>query len=426
MDIAERAAGPPAGWRAYVSLLRRNAALRRLFLGEIISYCGDWFLTVALLDLVLRLTQSALLAALMVVCQMLPAFLLAPWAGQIVDQYDRRRLIIVISVAQALLALLPLAVRSTPLLPLAYIALVGIAAGATFVSPAIQSAIPNIAIGDDLVMANVLMGSTWGAMLAIGSALGGAVAAVGGLTAACGADALSFVAVALLLVGIAVPFQAATRHDEPLSVVVATREALRYARRRPRVLALLTCKGGFGIGAGAVVLLSVFGRDVYHDGSFGIGMLYGARGLGALLGPFLVRGLTSDDNARYRAIGVAGIVYGLGYAAFAISPALALACAAITIAHMGGGAQWTFSSYGLQREVPDGIRGRIFAADFALVTLTSSISTLAAGALADAIGPVPTALLGGVAMLAWALIWAAWTRSLWSADPLATATDPAS
>jgi len=424
MDTAERAAGPPAGWRAYISLLHRNAALRRLFLGQIISYCGDWFLTVALLDLVLRLTQSALLAALMVVCQMLPSFLLAPWAGQIVDRHDRRRLIIVLSIAQALLALLPLAVRSAPLLPLAYIALVGIAAGATFVAPAIQSAIPNIATGDDLVMANVLMGSTWGAMLAVGSALGGAVAATGGLTAACIADALSFIAVALLLAGIAVPFQTATRRSEPLPLIAATREALRYTRGRPRVLALLTCKGGFGIGAGAIVLLSVFGRDIYHDGSFGIGMLYGARGLGALLGPFCVRGLTSDDNARYRAIGVAGIVYGLGYAAFAVSPLLALACAAVAIGHMGGGAQWTFSSYGLQREVPDDIRGRIFAADFALVTLTSSVSTLAAGALADAIGPRFTALLGGMAMLAWALVWSAWTRSLWHADTLAAA-DPA-
>ncbi len=71
------------------------------------------------------------------------------------------------------------------------------------------------------------------------------------------------------------------------------------------------------------------------------------------------------------------------------------------------------SSYGLQREVPDSLRGRIFAADFGLVTLTTSISTLAAGVLSDAIGPVVTALAGGMLMLGWGVVWAAATRGLW-------------
>lgn len=183
------------------------------------------------------------------------------------------------------------------------------------------------------------------------------------------------------------------------------------------MLALLTCKGGFGIGAGAVVLLSVFGRDVFHDGSLGIGALYGARGVGALAGPFLVRKLAKDDNGLYRLVGLAGIVYGAGYAVFAISPVLGLAAVAITVAHLGGGAQWMISSYGLQREVPDALRGRIFAADFGIVTLTTSVSTIVAGILADTAGPIPAALVGGALMLAWGVVWAAWTRPLWRPAP---------
>src|SRR5581483_10545309 len=377
----------------YIDFFRRNAAFRRLFLGQVISYCGDWFLTVALLDLVLRLTHSAFLAGLLVVCQSLPAFLLAPWAGPTVDRFDRKKLIIGIASIQTGLALLPMLARSSALLPLAYLGVVGIASGATFVSPAIQSAIPNIAHDDDLVMANVLMGSTWGTMLAVGSALGGIIVALFGLNVSCIVDAASF-AIAALLIG-------------------SLREAAHYARGHPRVLALLTCKGGFGIGAGAVVLLSVFGRDVFHEGSFGIGMLYGARGVGALAGPFLVRRLGRDDNARYRLVGLCGVAYGIGYSLFAISPALGFAGAAIALAHLGGGGQWMISSYGLQREVPDQLRGRIFAADFGMVTLTTSISTIFAGLLADAIGPVPTALAGGLLMLAWGVSWALATRRLW-------------
>lgn len=406
----------------YLDFFRRNAAFRRLFLGQVISYCGDWFLTVALLDLVLRLTHSAFLAGLLVVCQSLPAFLLAPWAGPTVDRFDRKKLIIVIASAQTGLALLPMLARSSALLPLAYLGVVGIASGATFVSPAIQSAIPNIAEDDDLVMANVLMGSTWGTMLAVGSALGGIIVALFGLNVSCIVDASSFAIAALLIGTIRVPFQQSVSRAR-VAFISSLREAAHYARGHPRVLALLTCKGGFGIGAGAVVLLSVFGRDVFHDGSFGIGMLYAARGVGALAGPFLVRHIGRNDNARYRLVGLCGVAYGIGYSLFAISPALGFAGAAIAIAHVGGGGQWMISSYGLQREVPDELRGRLFAADFGMVTLTTSISTIFAGLLADAVGPVPTALAGGLLMLAWGVAWAIATRRLWREDAALPAVD---
>jgi MFS family permease len=414
------ASGASAPRGSYLELLRRNSAFKRLFVGQVISYCGDWFLTVALLDLVLRLTHSAALAALMIVCQTLPSFLLAPLAGSVVDKHDRRKLVVGIACAQTLLALLPIMAHTTALLPIAYLGVIGIASGATFVSPAIQSSIPNIVTDDDLVMANVLMGSTWGAMLAVGSALGGVIVAIGGLGVSCIVDSATFAAAAMLLWSIRVPFQEVRVH-EALPFIESAREALSYARQRPRVLALLTCKGGFGIGAGAVVLLSVFGRDVFHDGSLGIGILYGARGVGALVGPFLVRRVAEDDNAKFRLIGWCGILYGVGYCGFALSPVVGIAGLAITVAHLGGGAQWMVSSYGLQREVPDALRGRIFAADFGMVTLTTSVSTLGAGILADTAGPIPTALIGGALMLAWGVIWAAWTRPLWRAAP-ATAT----
>lgn len=415
-DRGETQEGAPRG--SYIDLLRRNSAFRRLFFGQVVSYCGDWFLTVALLNLVLQLTHSATLAGLMIVCQTLPSFLLAPWAGPAVDRHDRRKLIIGIALAQTALALLPIAARNAQLLPIAYLGVIGIASGATFVSPAIQSSIPNLVHGDDLVMANVLMGSTWGSMLAVGSAIGGVVVAVGGLGVSCIVDAATFAIAAAFLWSIRVPFQESRQH-QPLPFIESAREALSYARRQPRVLALLTCKGGFGIGAGAVVLLSVFGRDVFHDGSLGIGILYGARGVGALVGPFLVRRVAETDDAKYRLIGWCGILYGIGYCGFAISPVVGLAGLAIVVAHLGGGAQWMVSSYGLQREVPDALRGRIFAADFGMVTLTTSISTLGAGILADTAGPIPTALIGGGLMLAWGLVWAAWTRPLWRAAPAA-------
>jgi MFS family permease len=59
----------------------------------------------------------------------------------------------------------------------------------------------------------------------------------------------------------------------------------------------------------------------------------------------------------------------------------------IFVAHLGGGSQWVLSSYGLQRLVPDYIRGRVFAVDFAMITLSLAFSSLAAAAISDSVGP---------------------------------------
>ena len=67
----------------YWRLLRENRDFRLLYIGTLISLGGDWFLTVALLDLVLQLTGSATLASLMLLCQTLPIFFFTPLAGHI-------------------------------------------------------------------------------------------------------------------------------------------------------------------------------------------------------------------------------------------------------------------------------------------------------------------------------------------------------
>src|SRR5437868_5375675 len=167
-------------------------------------------------------------------------------------------------------------------------------------------------------------------------------------------------------------------HEQP-KFAQSIRETVAYARTHPRVLALLASKGGYGLGAGVVALLSVFGKEVFKAGAFGIGMLFAARGVGALLGPFAIRALSDRDETQYRMITVSVLLFGMGYAALGLSPTLAIGAVAIFLAHLGGGAQWLTSTYGLQREVPDFIRGRVFAADYGFVTLTMSISSVAAG-----------------------------------------------
>ena len=404
----------------YWRLLRDNRDFRLLYFGTLISLGGDWFLTVALLDLVLQLTGSATLASLMLLCQTLPVFFFTPHAGHVIDRVDRRKLMIGVDILRVGACLLPLLARSPALLPFAYAGVILISIGSAYFEPASQAALPNLVSDDDLAAANVLMGSTWGTMLAVGAALGGAVTMLLGSDASFVADAFSFLLSAFLLWRMRGRFaEDRPAHHVSPPLLESMAEAVRFARHAPRVLGLITVKGGYGLGAGVVAMLSVFGREVFQAGAFGIGLLFAARGVGALLGPFLIRLIARTDDGRYRSIAFCILAFGAGYAALAVSTTLAAGVAAIAFAHLGGGAAWQISTYGLQRETPDQLRGRVFAADYGFVTLTMAMSGLGAGIAADRIGATKATLATASICLLFGLVWAAWTWKLWRVGPLA-------
>jgi len=164
------------GSRGYLQLLRENRDFRLVYFGTLISLGGDWFLTVALLDLVLELSHSATLVSLMLVCQTLPIFFATPFASNLVDKADRRKVMIVTDLICAVAALLPLLSVRPELLIFAYVGVVIISVCSAYFEPSAQAALPNLVASADLSRASVLMGSTWGTMLAVGAAIGGVVA----------------------------------------------------------------------------------------------------------------------------------------------------------------------------------------------------------------------------------------------------------
>lgn len=251
-------------------------------------------------------------------------------------------------------------------------------------------------------------------MVAIGAALGGGFAAVFGRDAAFVADALTFAVAAVLIAGIRRPTSAATSAAPGrMRPIADLREGLGYARRHRDVLYLMLSKGGFGLGSGVVALLAVLATDTFDGGDASIGLLLASRGLGALLGPILARRFAAGGVPTILyACGLGGFLYGAGYLFVSVSPTLAVACLFVLVAHLAGGGQWTLSTIGLQMATPDALRGRIFAADFAFVTLTMSVSFLVAGTLSSALGPRPVLAGFSVVAVSWALVYLSVTRSV--------------
>jgi MFS family permease len=397
---------PRTGVRAAWSLLRRNRDFRRLYLASVISLGGDWFLFVALTSLVIDVTDRALFVGLLILSQELAFVIASPLAGALADRLDRRKLMIACDVGRAAVCVAFLAVGASTIW-LAYPLIALLAVLAAPFDPASSAAIPNLVEADDLPVANALAGSLWGTMLAVGGALGGVAAGLLGNHAAFLIDAVSFIGSAALLLGIRRAFSEPGHHeiDHP-SILEATVETARYARRDHRVLALLAVKGGFGLAAGVLSLIPVFAELVFDAGEVGLGLMMACRGVGALIGPFLGHRLAGRDHQRiFPAIFASLVVFGFGYLAMGAAPGIAFAAIAILVAHLGGGSQWVLSTYGLQVLVPDRIRGRIFGFDFAFIGLSLGVSSLVASWAADRFGPRPAAFALGAIALGWAVVW---------------------
>ena len=371
-------------------MLKTNADMRRVFMAQVISYLGDWFSFVAIIGLVDDLTGSKFLVSLVVVAFSLPSFLASPIAGSMADRFDRRRILVFVSVIQVVAAFGLLFVGKDTVW-LAFLAQSTISALAAVVSPATEASIPNIARDEkELAIANSLLGSTWGVMLAVGAAIGGVFASVFGRDAAFIANGVSFALAAILFSRIKTPMQKDRNVEtqrQRIRPIADMREAITHSRKDPVLMALIFSKTTFAIGAGVVSQLAVLASDVFNGGDAARGLLIGVRGVGTGLGPLIAMRYTRGQLGKVLLIcGFASLAFSGFYLVGAWMPTLWLTAIFVMLAHLGGGAQWTLSSYGLQLRSPDHIRGRILAGDFALVTLMLSLTSALAGLVSELYG----------------------------------------
>ena len=405
----------------YFTLLRTNRNFRLLFIGQTISQLGDWFNAVAVFALLLDLTGSATAVAWMMIVQILPIALVAPVSGVVVDRMDRRKLMIAADVVRGCLILGLLLVREADQVWIAYVVMALTVAAAAFFEPARTAIIPSFTTAEELLPANALSSATWSAMLAIGASVGGVVTAIAGRNVAFAINAASFFVSAFFIGRTRYrPSHVATRPSgtSALSAYMDLIEGLRYMRRHSHVAALMFVKAGWGLAGGVLLLLTIFGQRIFPvagSTAAGIGVLYGARGVGAGLGPIALRWILGQSpRTLRRVIGPAYFIVAVFYVALAGAPTLSVAALSVLCAHVGGSILWVFSTVLLQMEVPDRFRGRVFAAELALVSLTMSVSSYWTGYELDRGGWSPRTLSFALGILfcipgtLWMLILSHW------------------
>jgi predicted MFS family arabinose efflux permease len=410
---------------AYYTLIRGNRNFRLLWLAQIVSEIGDWFYSVAIYDLVFRLTGSAQLVGAAVLIQVLPMFFLGPTAGAVNDRLSRKKVMIAADLARAAVVLGMVLVHRRDQLWILFILLGAEVLGAAFFEPGRTAVLPNIVGGSDIMAANALSSATWSFNLAIGAGIGGIVVHFFGRTAAFVVNSLSFLGSAALLRGMdfTEPHVAEHRHLGWVEILglAPIVEGVRYVRGDLRLASLLFLKFGLGLLGANLVILPMMGEKEFHIGGGGVlGMstLFMFRGVGAIIGPFIGGRLAGSSQSRMR-VGVlaAYLTTGFFYLLFSHAPSLAAASLCVVGAHAAGSVIWVFSTTLLQLNTEDRFRGRMFAADFGVLTLAVSISAYMAGfAIDHGVSPRTAALSLGCVMLFPAVVWALALR-MWRAGP---------
>jgi len=378
-------------------MTRAPRDLRLLAGAVLLSAAGDLLLVVILALRVHDLTGSGLAVAALFGSLMAPIVVLAPVAGRLVDRTETRRLLLLVSLAQAGIAgALVFADGLGAILVLS--ALLG--AGAAIAGPAEASLVPATVTEDGLAKANGWVETARYVGFTTGPLLAGVLTAAGGTQLGLAANAASFMAVALA---------AALMH--------ARREPARMNDAAPPPTAAepgFAVEGGlhllFGdpvlrvaIGASVAALLFIsasmtvevfYVRDVVGAGATGYALVFAAWTAGMVLGAI---GVASKVKAPLAAAALVALtVQGAGMAAAALWAVLAFVMAGYLVGGIGHGVKNVLLRTLIQQRVPAQAHGRAFAA-YNAARNTAELGALAAGGvMVGVLGAQPALLIAGL------------------------------
>ena len=281
-------AAPPAGGFAFMVRALQHRNYRLFFTGQSVSLIGTWMTRIATSWLVYRLTGSALLLGLVGFAGQIPTFLLAPFAGVLVDRWDRHRLLVVTQVLAMLQSAALAALTLAGVINIWHVLALSLFQGLinAFDMPARQAfVVEMVEKREDLPNAIALNSSMVNAARLLGPSIGGVIIAAVGEGWCFPIDAVSYLAViaSLLLMRIAAAPAGEARGDPGCSRSCAT--GGRYVAGSPPIRSILLLLALVSlVGMPYTVLMPVFASKILHGGPHTLGFLMAATGVGALLG----------------------------------------------------------------------------------------------------------------------------------------------
>jgi MFS family permease len=383
----------------------RYRNLRLFFAGQVVSLTGTWMQMVAMGWLVYRLTESPFLLGLVGFAGQLPTFLLGPFSGVIADRLSRHKILLAtqaLSMIQAgILAVLVL----TDVVEIWHIISLSIFLGliSAFDTPARQSFVVDmVERKEDIGNAIAINSAIFNGARLVGPSVAGILIAKVGEGPCFLINSISYVAVIAALLEMRF---APKPHPPRRRAFSEFAEGFKYAYGFLPIRAVLMMLGLTSlVGMPYAVLMPAYARDVLHGDSHTMGFLLGFAGAGALAGALFLasrRGLI-----RLNFIPMAAATFGTGLILLSLSKSQELSMALMMVTGFGMMMQMASSNTFIQTISDEDKRGRVMSFYAMAFMGTMPFGSLIAGAMADSIGTERTIMLGGMACILGALVFA--------------------
>jgi MFS family permease len=363
---------------------------------------GFMMLGVAVAWQMYALTGNALDLGLVGLMQFLPMAMFMLVAGQIADRHDRRRMLQICQIVEALVAAsLALATISgwiSKELILAAVFIFGVARA--FEAPAQQTLLPSIVPPALFPRAVAAAATTMQLATICGPAMGGLLYAFDATvpyTVCFG----FFIASAGLLAFLHLEQRTANRTPVNLAAFFA---GISFIRQSPIILGVISLDLFAVLLGGTTALLPIFADEVFHTGPEGLGLLRAAPAIGAVaVSATLVNWPLTRHIGRIMFFCVA--LFGIATIVFALSTSFILSMAALAVLGASDAVSVVIRFTLVQIETPDDMRGRVNAVNSLFTGTSNQLGDFRAGAMAAWLGAIPAVLVGGVGILLVVLIW---------------------
>jgi MFS family permease len=404
-DAAERSAAPGEGYDPYAIL--RNRDLVHYLVGRFAANLGQQMLMGAVGWEVYELTHSSLALGIVSLTQMLPMLLFTLPAGHVADNFNRKKVILLMLLLDAVsslgLALVP--ARASAVVWM-YLCLLGLGTARSFLWPASSAFLPQLVSRQQFSTAATWNSAGFQLSAVAGPALGGALISMSGKA---GLVYSINVAACLICLGmmsrIRAEHKVAAREPMTLQSLIA---GFRFVFDTRIILGTITLDMFAVLLGGATALLPVYAKDILNAGPARLGLLQAALPLGSLLcalymahrrplqkaGPALLWAVT--------AFGVATIGFGLSHW-FWVSFLMLFICGAVDSVSV------VVRHTLVQLLTPDEKRGRVSAVNSLFIGTSNELGGFESCGLAALFGPVFSVVFGGFGTIAVvavvALVW---------------------
>jgi MFS family permease len=348
------------------------------------------------------LTGSAFDLGMIGLVQFLPTALLVFVAGQAADRYERKRVVQICQLVEALTALFLAWGAYAGSLTVAeiFIATAVLGTAGAFESPTTSALLPLITPQGLLQRATALSSGAVQLATVTGPALGG-LAYTFTPSMPYAIMALFWLAGAILTGGIRLIQPAAIRDPAAPSDLFA---GIRFVRDNPAILGTISLDLFAVLLGGATALLPIYARDILQTGPIGLGILRAAPAVGALLTTAILARHNIERRVGLRMF-QAVLVFGLATVVFAISHWMWLSVLSLAILGAADTVSVVIRFSLVQLATPDEMRGRVGAVNFLFINASNQLGQFESGVTAALFGAMPAAVLGGVGTIAIALLW---------------------